>query len=145
MLIGFVTYFVLGYLLYAAILIGIGSVVNTTQEAQALMGPVIMILMLPLLAMIPIGRDPNGTFAQVMSFIPPFTPFVMMNRAAGPPTLVEYVATTLLLVAAIAATLWASAKIFRIGILMTGKPPKMSEIVQWVRTPVGVVPGRREV
>jgi ABC-2 type transport system permease protein len=144
MLIGFVMYFLLGYLLYAAILIGIGSVVNTTQEAQALMGPVIMILMLPLLAMIPIGRDPNGTFAQVMSFIPPFTPFVMMNRAAGPPSMLEYVATTLLLVAAIAFALWASAKIFRIGILMTGKPPKMREIVQWVRTPVGLTPGRRD-
>ena len=69
----------------------------------------------------------------------------MMNRAAGPPTLVEYVATTLLLIAAIVLALWASAKIFRIGILMTGKPPKIGEIVQWVRTPVGVMPGRRDV
>ena len=144
LLASFVIYFLLGYLLYAAILIGIGSVVNTIQEAQALMMPIMMMLMLPLFAMVPIGRDPNSTFAKVLSYIPTFTPFVMMNRAAGPPTLVEYAATTLLLVAAIAAALWASAKIFRIGILMTGKPPKMSEIVQWVRTPVGVMPGRRE-
>lgn len=141
---GFVIYFLLGYMLYAAILIGIGSVVNTIQEAQALMMPVMMLLMLPLLAMIPVARDPNGTFAKVMSYIPPFTPFVMMNRAAGPPTLMEYIATTLLLVAAILAALWASAKIFRIGILMTGKPPKAVEILQWIRTPVGMTPGRRE-
>ena len=140
----FVVYFLLGYLLYSAILIGIGSVVNTIQEAQALMMPVMMTLMLPLVAMMPIGRDPNGTFAKVMSYIPPFTPFVMMNRAAGPPTLMEYVVTTLLLVGAIAGMLWASAKIFRIGILMTGKPPKAMEIWQWVRSPVGAVPGRRE-
>jgi ABC-2 type transport system permease protein len=140
----FVVYFILGYLLYSAILIGIGSVVNTIQEAQALMMPVMMTLMLPLVAMMPIGRDPNGTFAKVMSYIPPFTPFVMMNRAAGPPTLMEYVVTSLLLVAAIAGMLWASAKIFRIGILMTGKPPKAREIWQWVRTPVGVVPSREE-
>lgn len=141
---GFVIYFLLGYLLYASILIGIGSVVNTIQEAQALMGPVMMLLMLPLLAMVPISRDPNGAFAKVMSYIPPFTPFVMMNRAAAPPTLFEYVATTLLLVVAIAGTLWASAKIFRIGILMTGKPPKAREIFQWIRTPVGSMPGRRD-
>ena len=140
----FVVYFILGYLLYSAILIGIGSVVNTIQEAQALMMPVMMTLMLPLVAMMPIGRDPNGTFAKVMSYIPPFTPFVMMNRAAGPPTLVEYVVTTALLIAAIAGMLWASAKIFRIGILMTGKPPKAREIWQWVRTPAGVVPSREE-
>ena len=140
----FVIYFILGYLLYSAILIGIGSVVNTIQEAQALMMPVMMTLMLPLVAMMPIGRDPNGTFAKVMSYIPPFTPFVMMNRAAGPPTIMEYVVTSILLVAAIAGMLWASAKIFRIGILMTGKPPKVREIWQWVRTPAGVVPSRQE-
>ena len=144
MLSSFVIYFILGYLLYASILIGIGSVVNTIQEAQSLMMPVMMLLMLPLLSMVPIGQDPNGTFAKVMSYIPPFTPFVMMNRAAGPPTLLEYVLTTALLLASIAGMLWASAKIFRIGILMTGKPPKVSEIWRWVRTPVGVVPSRQE-
>jgi ABC-2 type transport system permease protein len=141
---GFVVYFVLGYLLYAAILIGIGSVVNTIQEAQALMMPVLMTLMLPLVAMVPIARDPNGTFAKVMSFIPPFTPFVMMNRAAGPPTVLEYVLTTVLLVAAIAGALWGAAKIFRIGILMTGKPPRPSEILQWLRAPTGIIPGQRD-
>ena len=73
-----------------------------------------------------------------------FTPFVMMNRAAGPPTMLEYVGTTVLLVAAIAFALWASAKVFRIGILMTGKPPKATEILQWIRTPVGITPGRKE-
>lgn len=141
---GFVVYFVLGYLLYASILVGIGSVVNTVQEAQALMTPVMMMLMLPLFVMIPIGRDPNSTFAQVMSFIPTFTPFVMMNRAAGPPAMWEYVATTVLLLLSIAFTLWAGAKVFRIGILMTGKPPKPMEIIQWIRTPVGIMPGRRD-
>ena len=141
---GFVVYFLLGYLFYSAILVGIGSVVNTIQEAQALMTPIMMVLMLPLLAMIPIGRDPNGAFAKVMSYIPPFTPFVMMNRAAGPPTLTEYVLTTLLLLAAVIFTLWAGAKVFRIGILMTGKPPKPMEIIHWIRTPVGIMPGRRD-
>jgi ABC-2 type transport system permease protein len=140
----FVVYYLLGYMLYSAILIGIGSVVNTIQEAQSLMTPIMMLLMLPLFTMIPIGRDPNGTFAKIMSFIPPFTPFVMMNRAAGPPALWEYVATTLLLILATMATLWASAKIFRIGILMTGKPPRAAEILQWIRTPVGMTPGRRD-
>ena len=141
---GFVVYFVLGLLLYASILIGIGSVVNTIQEAQALMMPIMMTLMIPLLAMVPIGRDPNGTIARVLSFVPPFTPFVMMNRAAGPPALWEYVLTTLVLLGAVVGALWASSKVFRIGILMTGKPPKAREIFQWIRTPVGMTPGRRE-
>jgi ABC-type Na+ efflux pump permease subunit len=99
-----------------------------------------VLLFIPLATMMPIGKDPNGTLAKVMSFIPPFTPFVMMNRAAGPPSLLEYVLTTLLLLAAIAAALLGAAKIFRIGVLMTGKPPRLGEILRWLRAPVGQVP-----
>lgn len=138
----FIAYFLLGFLLYAAILVGIGSVVNTIKEAQNLTMPVTLLLFVPLLAMIPIGRDPNGLLAKVLSYVPPFTPFVMMNRAAAPPTLVEYVVTTVLLVVSIAVAMWAAAKVFRIGILLTGKPPKPSEILRWIRAPVGVVPNR---
>ncbi|MFH1999314.1 MAG: ABC transporter permease [Planctomycetota bacterium] len=140
----FVAYFVLGYLLLSAILVGIGSVCSSLKEAQNLMGPVTIIMIVPLLALAPISQDPNGTIAKIMSYIPPFTPFVMMNRAAGPPSTMEYVVTTILLVVSIAITLWAAAKIFRIGILMTGKPPKLLEILRWVRAPVGQVPTRKE-
>lgn len=135
----FVAYFILGYLFLASILVGIGSVCNSLKEAQNLMGPVTIIMIVPLLAMMPIGQDPNGTIAKVLSYIPPFTPFVMMNRAAGPPTSMEYVVTTILLVVSIAITLWAAAKVFRVGILMTGKPPKLLEILRWIRAPVGHV------
>jgi ABC-2 type transport system permease protein len=140
----FVAYFFLGYLLFAALLVMIGAVCNTLKEAQNLMGPITILLIVPLMAMVPIGRDPNGTLAKVLSFIPPFTPFVMMNRAAGPPALWEYVATTALLVVSIGIALWAAAKVFRIGVLLTGKPPKPSEILRWIRAPVGTVAVRRE-
>lgn len=132
----FFVYFLLGYLLYAAILVGLGSVCNNLKEAQNLMLPVQLVQMLPILLMVPIGRDPNGTLAQILSYIPPLTPFVMMNRAAGPPTTTEYVVTTLLLVVSIIVALWFAAKIFRIGILLTGKPPGFRQILTWLRTPV---------
>lgn len=135
----FLCYFILGYLLLSAILVGIGSVCNSLKEAQNLMAPVTIILIVPLIAMVPIGRDPNGTIAKVLSYVPPFTPFVMMNRAAGPPTFMEYVVTSILLIVSIVLALWAAAKIFRIGILMTGKPPKLGEILRWLRAPVGQV------
>jgi ABC-2 type transport system permease protein len=73
-----------------------------------------------------------------------FTPFVMMNRAAGPPTLVEYLGTTALLLASIAVALWVAAKVFRVGILMTGKAPTPREILRWIRAPVGSVPAARK-
>ncbi|MEM9305202.1 MAG: ABC transporter permease [Pseudomonadota bacterium] len=143
-LISFLVYFVLGYLLYAAILVAIGSVCNTIKEAQNLQSPLVIVLMIPLLLMIPIGQDPNGTMAVVLSYFPPTTPFVMMNRAAGDIAWWEYAITTLLLVASVFFATVAAAKIFRIGVLMTGKPPNIREMIRWVRAPVGLIPERRE-
>ncbi len=132
----FIIYFVLGFLLYASVLGGIGSVCNSLKEAQNLQQPVILILIIPLLAMMPIASDPNGTLARVLSFIPPFTPFVMMNRAGGPPATWEYALTSVLLLFTVWLTFRGAAKIFRIGILMTGKPPKLREMLHWLRAPV---------
>src|SRR6185295_1195907 len=110
----FVIYFLLGFLLYASMMVAIGASCNSLKEAQNLMTPMMILLMLPLMAMVPVGKDPNNTLATVLSFIPPFTPFVMMNRAAGPPAPWEYAVTTLLLVLTILGTFWAAAKVFRI-------------------------------
>jgi ABC-2 type transport system permease protein len=131
-LFSFILYFLMGYLFYAAILVGIGSVCNSIKDAQSLMMPVIIPMMIALFALIPISRDPNGMLAKIMSFIPPFTPFVMMNRAAGPPAIWEYITTTLLMAIAIYGAVWAAAKIFRIGVLMTGKPPTVRQMARWL-------------
>ena len=132
-LVSFVVYFGLGYLFYAALLCGIGSLANNLKEAQTLMMPIQLLLTVPLLVMIPIGRDPNGTLAQVMSWLPPFTPFVMMNRAAFPPGLFTYVGTTVLLVVSIYVALRVAARIFETGILMTGKPPRFRQLLALLR------------
>lgn len=140
----FLVYFFLGYLLLAAFLVGIGSVCNSIKEANNLMMPITVVLMVPLLAMIPISKDPNGKLAMIMSYIPPFTPFAMMNRAGGNIATWEYVVTTILLLVSIVLAMWAAAKVFRIGILMTGKAPTPMEIIRWIKTPVGHIPVQKE-
>ncbi|MCA8942261.1 MAG: ABC transporter permease [Planctomycetes bacterium] len=135
----FVAYFLAGYLLYAAVLVAIGSVCNSLKEAQSLMQPVFILLMVPLIAMVPVVQDPNGTMAKVLTYIPLFTPFLMMNRAAAPPPAWEYAASSIVILVALVIAFWGAAKIFRIGILMTGKPPKIREILGWLRAPVGIV------
>jgi len=129
----FAMYFFLGYLLYAGAFLAIGSLCNTLKEAQNMMGPIMVVMIVPLFTMNFIPKDPNGTLATVLSWIPPYTPFVMMNRAAADPPFVDRVGTLVLLVVTTAAVLWLSGKIFRIGILRTGQPPKLLEIVRWVR------------
>jgi ABC-2 type transport system permease protein len=79
-----------------------------------------------------------------MSFIPLFTPFVMMNRAAGPPPLWEYLATTVLMLASIYLAVRGAGKVFRIGILMTGKPPRLREVLGWMSQKEGVSPPESE-
>lgn len=143
-LVSFVAYFLLGYLFYASLLVAVGSVCNSLKEAQNLQSPIMILLMVPLFSMVPIAQDPNGPLAKFLSYVPPFTPFVMMNRAAGPPEVWEYVATTVLLLVSVLLVMWAAAKVFRIGILMTGKPPKPGEILRWIKAPVGAVPERDE-
>jgi ABC-2 type transport system permease protein len=129
----FVLYFVLGYLLYAGAFLAIGSLCNTLKEAQNMMGPVMVIMIVPLMTMMFIPKEPNGTLATVLSWIPLYTPFVMMNRAAADPPVFDRVGTLVLLVAATIGMLWLSGRIFRIGILRTGQPPKLTELLRWVR------------
>jgi ABC-2 type transport system permease protein len=93
-----------------------------------------MLLALPLLSAILILKSPNGVFATVTSFIPPFTPFVMMIRVAGvpEPPAWQVAASLLLLVLCTWLAIRLAARVFRVGILMYGKPPRLSEIWRWV-------------
>jgi len=100
------------------------------------MQPVILALMVPLATMFPIANDPNGTLAKVMTYIPIYTPFAMMNRAGGPPPAWEWIASSALILVSLWIAFRGAAKVFRIGVLMTGKPPKIREIIRWMRAPV---------
>ena len=131
----FVIYYILGFLFFSSILVGIGSVCNTLKEAQSLMMPVTMILIIPLLAWYNLSRHPEGTFAVVLSFIPPTTPLVMILRICSSEYIpkVEILISIFLLATCVPLTIWAAAKVFRTGILMYGKRPALREIFRWLR------------
>jgi ABC-2 type transport system permease protein len=135
LMIYFAVYFLLGFVLISSILAAIGSVCNTTKEAQALMGPIRIILVLPMVVWFYIVQNPNSTLALVMSFIPPITPMIMILRVAARPDLplIQIVGSLVLLAVSVPVVVWASAKIFRTGILMYGKPPSLRELLRWVR------------
>ena len=128
----FLAYFVLGYLLYGSIFLALGSICNTLKEAQNMMQPVMLVMIVPLLTMVFIPKDPNGTLARVMSWIPLYTPFVMMNRAAASPPAVDFYGTSVLLACSVLFTLWLAGRIFSVGILRTGQPPRLVELLHWL-------------
>lgn len=131
----FLVYFVLGFLLYASVLGAIGASVNNIREAQPYMTPVILFLVLPVMLMVPVAKDPGAIWARVLSYFPPLTPFLMVNRSAAPPPVTDYIFTTLLMLVTVSLALYASGRIFRVGLLNTGAPPKLKEMLSWLRTP----------
>ena len=125
----------MAFFFIACMMASIGSAVNEMREAQALMGPVMMIVMLPLLAWMPIVKSPNGSFATIASFVPPMTPFVMALRLGTNQVIpIWQIAATLVIgFAAMLIFIWLTAKIFRIGILMHGKAPNFMTLLCWIR------------
>jgi len=130
----FVFYYFAGYALYSGIFLAIGSLCNTLKEAQALMMPMIMIQVIPIAMMFFVVLDPNNIIVRVMSWIPLFTPYLMMNRAAADPPMIDVIGTTIMLGLSIVLILWLSGRVFRLGVLRTGQPPKLMELLRLLRT-----------
>lgn len=130
-----VVYFILGYLLYAAIFVAVGSPLNTEQEAQQMTSYISLLLVFPIALAVPIMQNPNSLLAKVLTLVPIFTPtFMALRLAIQLPEWWEIVLSLILLSGSIIVMMWAAAKIFRIGILLTGKRPSMKEIVRWLKT-----------
>ena len=129
-------YFVIAYFTIATLMAAVGSAVSELRDAQSLMGPAVLVLCLPLVLWIPINNNPSSVFAVVTGFIPPLVPFVMTLRvAASPEPLPAWqILTSLVLgTGTVGVMLWMSARIFRVGVLMQGKPPSPVELLRWIR------------
>ncbi|MHC4709400.1 MAG: ABC transporter permease [Planctomycetota bacterium] len=128
-------FFFMAFFMIASIFAAVGSAVTDIREANTLVTPVMFIVMIPLLLWMPISNAPNGGIATAFSFIPPAIPFVMILRVAAdePVPLWQIPATILWGTACVAGMIWMAAKIFRVGVLMYGKPPSPLQLVKWVR------------
>ncbi len=130
----FIVFFILGYFLYGTMYSGIGSMVNNEKEAQQLVMPVTMFLIVPIMLMMFVVRSPESTVSVVLSLIPFFSPILMLLRICILlPPFSQIAASIVLLILTTILMIWLSAKIYRVGILMYGKRPNLSEIVKWMR------------
>jgi len=130
----FVVFQALAVLMYGSLFIAVGAAVNDVKEAQNLMTPVMLVIMLPMLVWLNVVKEPTSSFALFTSLFPPATPLLMILRQAVPPGIpfwqpllgvVLVLLTTVLFV-------FAAGRVFRIGILLQGKPPKLTELARWV-------------
>ena len=130
-------YFVLGYLLYVAIFITAGAPVSTEQEAQQMTAYVTLLVMFPIALAVPAMQNPDSMMVKVLSQIPLLTPTMMALRLSiQAPDLWEIALSLVTLSASIVGMMWVAAKVFRIGILLTGKRPNLKEMYRWITTNV---------
>lgn len=130
----FVIFYILGYFIYAILYAAIGAMVNTDQEGQQLSFPVVMLLMIPLLTLGFVVKNPDSAIATTFSIIPFFSPIVMFARInLTSPSGMEIGGAIILLLITIVFLIWIVAKIYRVGILMYGKRPNLPEIIKWMR------------
>ncbi len=134
LIIGFFYYFLVGYFIYAALYAGIGSAVDQESDAQQLSTVITLPVIIPILLVGSIINNPDSTLAVIMSLIPFFTPIIMLVRVSSTDVPFWQIATSVVLtLLTLWGTLWAASRVYRIGILMYGTKPKLSDLIKWVR------------
>lgn len=130
----FLFYFLAGYLFYASLFAAVGSVVNEDpQEAQSLMLPITMPIILSFVIMTTAVGKPDAPIAVWGSIIPFSSPIVMMGRIpSGNVPAWQIIVSMLALVAGFILTTMLAAKIYRTGILLYGKKVTFKEMGKWL-------------
>jgi ABC-2 type transport system permease protein len=123
-----------GYFLYSAMFAAIGAACSSEQDAAQLqwlaMGPLIFTMCVYWVVL----TNPSSTSSIVLSEIPFFSPVLMPLRISiQAPQVWQMVVSVALLFATILGAIWASAKVYRVGVLMYGKRPTVPEMVRWLR------------
>ena len=128
-------FYVLTYLIIGSMMAAVGSAVSELREAQSLMTPFMLLLSAPWMFWWYVAASPDSTFSLVLSFIPPMNGFVILVRLASfsPPPVWQVGLSITVGVLAVFGALWVAAKVFRVGLLMHGKPPNLATLVRWVR------------
>jgi ABC-2 type transport system permease protein len=127
-------YFLLGYLLFATLMASAGSLGTSAREGQQIAGIFSGLTAIPFMVSGFIWTNPNSLLVQVLSYIPFTSPVMMLQRLGMTEVPLYQIAISLiLLILGIGGTLWAGAKVFRMGLLMYGKRPSVSEILRALR------------
>ena len=113
----FVAYAVGGYLMYAVLFAAIGAFCETPRDAQTLMGPIMMVLTVPIFVMVMAAQTPDSPVVQILSWVPFFTPFLMSARAPSEPPMIEIVGTMAGMFGFALLMVWIAGRAFRAGAL----------------------------
>ncbi len=117
LLVAFFIGFIAGYLMYGAIFLALGSLCESVQEAQTLLGPVALVLAMPMMLITPALDNPNAPIIETASWIPIFTPFLMLIRAPSGLDWIEIAGQGGLMVVTVVVILFLASRIFKAGVV----------------------------
>ncbi len=122
-------FFITGYFLYAFLYAAFASLVSRVEELNTVTMPVVLLFVVAFIVSMQGMANPSSTLMKVASFIPFFAPMAMFLRiSAGVVPFAEILISIALLVATVFLMAWFGARIYRMGVLMYGKPPKLTEL-----------------
>lgn len=126
-------FFVLGFVFYGSLYAAVGATVSSEQEARQASQPVILLLILSIVFVEPILTNPNSEMARVMSLLPFSSPILMpLRMAITDVSAFEVAVSILILLIGCMGSVWLAARIYRVGLLMYGKRPSLSELRRWI-------------
>jgi ABC-2 type transport system permease protein len=131
----FVVFLVCAALMFGSIFLALGSACSDLKDAQSMLQPAMILVILAYLGSFVVMRAPESPLAVGMSLFPTMTPFAMMLRMVMPPgpPLWQVALGVTLLIGSTVFLIWAGGRIFRVGLLMQGKAPNLPELMKWVR------------
>lgn len=135
LIIAFAFFFILGYLQYSTVFAAAASIVSRVEDLASVSTPVIMPVIGALFAAFYALSSPDAPLSVALSFVPFLGPFVMFARYA----VVNVPAWQLILavavnVLAVVGAFIGAGKVYRVGMLLYGKPPSFKQIVAVLRT-----------
>lgn len=133
-LIYFVFNYFLGLLIYLGLFATVGAIFDNAQEAQSGVWPIMISIMIPFFISLSLMRNPTNPIGEIASFVPFAAVIVMPARVTAIDIPLWQIILSILINFATILILYPIAgKIYRIGILRTGKKPKWGDVIKWVR------------
>ncbi len=129
----FFAFMILNTVMLGSMLAALGSICSDPRDVQNLTLPAMIPVLIPMWVIVPVLKDPGGTFATWLSLFPPFTPPLMLARLSSPSGVPAWQAWVGLcgVITCAALAVWVGGRVFRMGILFQGKLPKFRQVLQW--------------
>lgn len=133
-LIYFLLNFFLGLVIFLGLFATVGSMFETAQEAQSGMWPVMMLIMIPFFVALSMMRNPDNPIAEVASFLPFATVMVMPGKFVLTDVPIWQLSISILInILTIVGIFPLAGKIFRVGVLRSGKKPTLADVIKWIK------------